>query len=115
MSNEDYYMNALFLGYILGKNSNKDELVCIPEYLTKLGWIHKTELEKDEQLNKAKIAQLEQENIKLKKAVAENVKLWELMCIMHGEMVSCEDNGYVCGGHKFDERIRELGAEMGNE
>ena len=71
MSDEDYYMNALFLGYILGKNSDKDELVCIPEYLTRLGWIHKTELEKNEQWDKAKIAQLEQENVKLKNEIRE--------------------------------------------
>ena len=40
---------------------------------------------------------------------AENAKLRELVRIMHSELVSCEDNGYVCGGHKFDERVRELG------
>ena len=43
---------------------------------------------------------------------AENEKLRELVRIMHGELVSCEDNGYVCGGHKFDERVRELGIEV---
>lgn len=42
----------------------------------------------------------------------ENEKLRELMRIMHGELVSCEDNGYVCGGHKFDDRVRELGVEV---
>ena len=42
----------------------------------------------------------------------ENAKLRELVRIMHGELVSCEDNGYVCGGHKFDERVRELGIEV---
>lgn len=42
----------------------------------------------------------------------ENAKLRELVRIMHGELVSCEDNGYVCGGHKFDERVRELGVEV---
>lgn len=42
---------------------------------------------------------------------AENAKLRELVRIMHGELVSCEDNGYVCGGHKFDERVRELGVD----
>lgn len=42
----------------------------------------------------------------------ENDKLRELVRIMHGELVSCEDNGYVCGGHKFDERVRELGIEV---
>lgn len=41
----------------------------------------------------------------------ENGQLRELVCIMHGELVSCEDNGYVCGGHKFDDRTRELGVE----
>lgn len=43
---------------------------------------------------------------------AENDKLRELVRVMHGELVSCEDNGYVCGGHKFDERVRELGIEV---
>ena len=41
-----------------------------------------------------------------------NAKLRELVCIMHGELVACEDNGYVCGGHKFDGRVRELGIEV---
>ena len=44
--------------------------------------------------------------------IYENMKLRELVRIMHGELVSCEDNGYVCGGHKFDERVRELGIEV---
>lgn len=44
--------------------------------------------------------------------VAENAKLRELVRSMHDELVSCEDNGYVCGGHKFDERVRELGIEV---
>lgn len=43
---------------------------------------------------------------------SENAKLRELVRIMHGELVSCEDNGYVCGGHKFDDRVRELGIEV---
>ena len=47
-----------------------------------------------------------------KRLEAENAKLRELVRIMHGELVSCEDNGYVCGGHKFDERVRELGIEV---
>ena len=42
----------------------------------------------------------------------ENAKLRELVRIMHSELVSCEDNGYVCGGHKFDDRIHELGIEV---
>ena len=42
----------------------------------------------------------------------ENARLRELVRIMHGELVSCEDNGYVCGGHKFDERVRELGIKF---
>ena len=50
------------------------------------------------------------ENDQLK---AENAKLRELVLSMHDELVSCEDNGYVCGGHKFDERVRELGIEVG--
>ena len=43
---------------------------------------------------------------------AENAELRELVRIMHGELVSCEDNGYVCGGHKFDERVSKLGIEV---
>ena len=43
---------------------------------------------------------------------AENAKLRELVRIMHSELVSCEDNGYVCGGHKFDKRVSELGIEV---
>lgn len=43
---------------------------------------------------------------------AENAKLRELVRDMHGELVSCEDNGYVCGGHKFDKRVRETGIEV---
>lgn len=39
----------------------------------------------------------------------ENFKLRKLVRIMHSELVSYEDNGYVCGGHKFDGRVRELG------
>ena len=50
---------------------------------------------------------------RLNKAVrrykTENAELRELVRIMHSELVSCEDNGYVCGGHKFDDRVRELG------
>lgn len=42
---------------------------------------------------------------------AENAKLRELVRIMHSELVSCEDNGYVCGGHKFDDRMRDLRIE----
>lgn len=42
----------------------------------------------------------------------ENERLRELMHIMHSEMVSCEDNGYICGGHKFDKRVRELRVEV---
>jgi hypothetical protein len=39
----------------------------------------------------------------------ENAKLRKLVHIMHGELVSCEECGYVCGGHKFDSYVRELG------
>lgn len=42
----------------------------------------------------------------------ENAKLRELVRIMHSELMSCEDNGYVCGGHKFDDRVRELRVEV---
>lgn len=42
----------------------------------------------------------------------QNEKLRELVRIMHSEMVSCEDNGYICGGHKFDKRVSELGIEV---
>jgi hypothetical protein len=48
----------------------------------------------------------------LRAALEENAKLRELVRIMHSEMVSSEDNGYVCGGHKFDERVSELGIEV---
>jgi len=51
-------------------------------------------------------------NRAVKKYKDDNVKLRELVRIMHGELVSCEDNGYVCGGHKFDDRMRELGIEV---
>lgn len=43
---------------------------------------------------------------------SENAELRELLSVMHGEMVSCEDNGYICGGHKFDERMHKLGIEV---
>lgn len=43
---------------------------------------------------------------------ADNARLRELMRVMHGELVACEDNGYVCGGHKYDDRLRELGIEV---
>lgn len=42
----------------------------------------------------------------------ENAKLRRLCADMHSELVSCEDNGYVCGGHKFDDRVHELGIEV---
>ena len=48
----------------------------------------------------------------LQLAEAENAKLRELVRIMHSELVSCEDNGYVCGGHKFDDRVREMGIKV---
>ena len=44
--------------------------------------------------------------------VTENAKLRELVRNMHSELVSCEDNGYVCGGHKFDYCVSELGIEV---
>lgn len=53
-----------------------------------------------------------EDNAKLK---VENERLRELVRIMHSELVSCEDNGYVCGGHKFDDRVRELGIEADND
>jgi len=49
---------------------------------------------------------------KVERLKAENAKLRELVRIMHSELVSCENNGYVCGGHKFDNRVRELGIEV---
>jgi hypothetical protein len=49
--------------------------------------------------------------VEVEKMQAENDRQRELLRIMHSEMVSCEDNGYVCGGHKFDDRIRELGID----
>lgn len=48
---------------------------------------------------------------RVRAAERRNDELRELVRIMHGELVSCEDNGYVCGGHKFDERVRELGVD----
>lgn len=57
----------------------------------------------------AKVGALHEEIDRLRD---ESAELRELVRIMHGELVSCEDNGYVCGGHKFDERVRELGIEV---
>lgn len=51
-------------------------------------------------------------NRTIRKLLDENAKLRELVRIMHSELVSCEDNGYVCGGHKFDDRVRELGVKV---
>lgn len=45
----------------------------------------------------------------LKLLKAENAELRSLCRDMHGELVACEENGYVCGGHKFDERAEKLG------
>ena len=42
---------------------------------------------------------------------AENAELKSLCRDMHGELVACEENGYVCGGHKFDERAEKLGVK----
>lgn len=44
--------------------------------------------------------------------VAENAELRELVLDIYGELVSCEDNGYICGGHKFDKRVCDLGIEV---
>ena len=57
----------------------------------------------------AKVGALHEEIDRLRD---ESAELRGLLRIMHGELVSCEDNGYVCGGHKFDERMRELGVEV---
>ena len=45
----------------------------------------------------------------------ENSKLRELVYVMHSELVSCEDNGYICGGHKFDDRMCKLGIKVENK
>ena len=47
----------------------------------------------------------------LKHLKAENAELRSLCRDMHGELVACEENGYVCGGHKFDERAEKLGVK----
>lgn len=49
---------------------------------------------------------------KIKELQQQNAKLRELVRIMHGELVSCEENGYICGGHKFDKSVSELGIEV---
>lgn len=54
----------------------------------------------------------EQVSNRIAELEAENAKLRELVRIMHGELVSCEDNGYICGGQKFNERVSELGIEV---
>lgn len=41
----------------------------------------------------------------------ERDKLRELVLKLHDELVSCEENEYICGGHKFDKDVRELGVE----
>lgn len=43
---------------------------------------------------------------------SENAKLRKLVRQMHSELVSCEENEYICGGHKFDEDVRELGVDI---
>ena len=43
---------------------------------------------------------------------AENAKLRELVRKLHDELVSCEENEYIPGGHKFDGDVRELGVEV---
>ena len=42
----------------------------------------------------------------------ENAKLRELVRKLHDELVSCEENEYIPGGHKFDGDVRELGIEV---
>ena len=48
----------------------------------------------------------------LSAAMAENAKLRELVRKLHDELVSCEENEYIPGGHKFDGDVRELGVEV---
>lgn len=48
----------------------------------------------------------------LQESRAKNVKLRELVRKLHDELVSCEENEYVPGGHKFDGDVRELGVEV---
>lgn len=56
----------------------------------------------NERLTTHEFNQLEEERDKLRKLVRD----------MHGELLSCEENEYICGGHKFDEDVRELGVEV---
>lgn len=58
------------------------------------------------------VRQMEDMQFRIDNLRRENAKLRELVLIMHSELVSCEDNGYICGGHKFDKRMRELGIEV---
>lgn len=58
------------------------------------------------------VRQMEDMQFRIDNLHRENAKLRELVLIMHSELVSCEDNGYICGGHKFDKRMRELGIEV---
>lgn len=48
----------------------------------------------------------------LEQTKAENAKLRELVRKLHDELVSCEENEYIPGGHKFDKDVRELGVEV---
>ena len=49
---------------------------------------------------------------KCERLQAENAKLRELVRKLHDELVSCEENEYIPGGHKFDGDVRELGVEV---
>ena len=39
-------------------------------------------------------------------------RMRELVRKLHDELVSCEENEYIPGGHKFDGDVRELGMEV---
>ncbi len=59
----------------------------------------------------AMVRQMEDMQFRIDCLHAENAGLRSLCRDMHGELVACEENGYVCGGHKFDERAEKLGVK----
>ena len=56
----------------------------------------------------AMVRQMEDMQYRIDCLHAENAELKRLCRDMHVELVACEENGYVCGGHKFDERAEKL-------
>lgn len=59
----------------------------------------------------AMVRQMEDMQFRIDCLHAENAELRSLCRDMHGELVACEENGYVCGGHKFDDRAEKLGVK----